>query len=53
METVPPEGDRLPDPVTPEEVVPEPQSPDEVPPAGPDEEGLPDEDEVGASTPAH
>jgi hypothetical protein len=48
METSPPGGDRLPDPETPEEIVPEPQLPDEVPPSGPDDEGLPDEDEVGA-----
>lgn len=45
-ETVPPEGDEMPEPQGPDEV-PRPQTPDEIPPQGPGDEGLP-EDEQGA-----
>jgi hypothetical protein len=39
IETVPPQGDEMPEPQGPDEV-PQPQTPDEVPPQGPDDEGL-------------
>lgn len=42
-ETVPPQGDEMPEPQGPNEV-PEPQTPEEVPPQGPGDEGLPEED---------
>ena len=38
-ETVPPQGDEMPEPQGPDEV-PQPQTPDEVPPQSPGEEGF-------------
>lgn len=43
-ETMPPEGDEMPEPRGPGEV-PRPQAPDEIPPQGPSEEGLPDDEQ--------
>jgi hypothetical protein len=40
-ETMPPQGDEMPDP----------QTPDEVPPQGPTEEGLPQDDDGSIQTP--